>query len=144
MNKGAVLGLMVLGACTLFMGGAKAQQAGQAVVVYGNPSWGCAIVTSTGVAPAACVNNLSGTVTTTGTFQLVFPAVFSPNKRVGCTIQNNGTGNLDVFPGPVALATVAASVVVAPGGTFYCGGPGGSVLQDAISVTGTTGGVVYA
>lgn len=144
MNKGTIFGL-VLGACALFFGhSALAQQQGQAVTTYGSPVWACAIVNSTGGAPAACPNNVSGAITTTGTFQLVFPASVPPNRRVNCTIQNNGAAAMDIFLGPVALATVATSLVLAPGAIFYCGSPANGVIQDAIAITGTTTQPYYA
>lgn len=145
MRKGAIFGLL-LGACALFgfAGAAKAQQQGQAVTTYGSPVWACAVVNSTGGTPTACPNNVSGTITTTGTFQLVFPASVPPNRRVNCIIQNNGATAMNIFLGPVALATVATSIVLAPGAIFYCGSPANGVIQDAVAITGTSTQAFYA
>jgi hypothetical protein len=145
MRKCAIFGLL-LGACALFGFAhfAQAQQQGQAVTTYGSPVWACAVVNSTGVAPSACPNNVSGAIVTTGTFQLVFPASVPPTRRVNCIIQNNGAAAMDIFLGPVALATAATSIVLAPGAIFYCGSPANGVIQDAVAITGTTTQTFYA
>lgn len=91
-----------------------------------------------------------GSVAVTNTFQSVFAAKANPaqSMRFGCTIQNSGAsnaGSIFVFVGPIASATKAASFELVPvgtgvqGGSFSCATGGGGVIQDQISVTGTSG-----
>jgi hypothetical protein len=95
--------------------------------------------------------NTSGTIGTGGgTFQSVFAAaghVAKPSvaARQGCLVQNTG-GNVEyVFVGPIASATEATSYQLVPpgtgiqGGSISCATLGGGVLQDQISITGTSG-----
>lgn len=87
--------------------------------------------------------NVSGTIATTGTFQSVLAATSAAAPRKGCLIQNNGTGFMFVFAGPIASATEAKSYQLQPptsttqGGSFSCATLTGAVLQDQISITGT-------
>lgn len=111
--------------------GARAQSP---VVTYPNP------VTSV---------DASSTITVTNTFQSVFTAAGGTGSaraaRQGCLIQNNGSNTMWVFAGPIANATKATSFqLIAPttgvqGGSFSCATGGGGILQDQISITGTSG-----
>jgi hypothetical protein len=82
----------------------------------------------------AVSSNLSSTITLTGTFQSIQTA---NSERKSCLIQNNGTNNMNVYFGPIASATAAKSVVLAPSATVNCTA-GGIVLTDQVSITGTT------
>ncbi len=100
----------------------------------------------------------SGTITNGGTFQLVFagkcpngvqdatgcPA--QPTFRTGCTIVNNATTNMFVWPNPnpVANATDAKSVLLTPGTAFNCQLVNDKVIQDPIYIDGTTAAAFYA
>src|SRR5665213_1443771 len=81
-------------------------------------------------------SNLSSTITATNTFQLIQGQT---NNRIGCTIQNNGSHTMYVYPDIVANATTGGSAVLAPGDKFYCAVSGNFVLKNAISITGTAG-----
>lgn len=87
----------------------------------------------------------SSTITTTDTFQSLQGLISSPNRRLGCLIQNNGTHSMYVFNGAIASADKAKSFTIIPpatgvqGGSFNCATAGGGVLQDQISITGTSG-----
>jgi hypothetical protein len=88
-------------------------------------------------------SNLSGTITTTNTFQsLQVPTT----SRKGCTIQNNGTHTMYVYFGPVANATTGAALALSAGQPAFCAvGLGGvGVLTDQISITGTSGDAYFA
>lgn len=78
--------------------------------------------------------NASGTIGSTGVFQ----SLWTQNSvRAGCLIQNNGANVMDVFFGPIASATAAKSVVLAPGQSLNCSTSGVSAT-DQVSITGTT------
>lgn len=85
--------------------------------------------------------NLSGTITSTGIFQSIQGQT---NNRKGCLIQDNGTHNMQVFFGPIANATAASSAVLTPGQAISCAINGNLVVQDAISITGTSGDSFFA
>ena len=89
--------------------------------------------------------NVSSTITTTNTFQSLFPVVVGgiSAQRASCTIQNNGTHTMYVFAGPIANATLANSVQVPAGQFFYCY-TGVITISDQISITGTAGDAFYA
>lgn len=87
--------------------------------------------------------NSSGTVTSGGTFQSVWPAVPSGRLRKSCTVQNNGTHNMYVYFGPIASATDATAVTLAAGQSVSCVA-GGGTLQDQVSVDGTTADAFFA
>ena len=84
--------------------------------------------------------NVSGTITTGGTFQSVFLAIpaGTTQRRYGCTIQNTSTHTQWVFFGPLASATEAKAYQIAPGQPISCQLNDGTVLQDQVSITGTT------
>lgn len=83
---------------------------------------------------------LSSTVAVTNTFQTIEAANIS---RCGGTIQNNGSNTMYVYPGPVASATKAASIVLSPGQSVSLIAPG-VVMGDEINITGTAGDAFYA
>jgi hypothetical protein len=88
--------------------------------------------------------NASSTITTTSTFQSIWPA----QSRSSCLIQNNGTHTMYVFFGPIASATTAHSYQLTtsatpPGQSISCNN-GVTVIQDQISITGTTADAFYA
>lgn len=92
------------------------------------------------------LTNGSGTITSGGTFQSVFAANV---HRQGCTIQNNGSHTMYVFFGPIAAATDAKAVALAPGSGNVAGqsascNVGGIVLTDQVSVDGTTSDAFFA
>lgn len=98
--------------------------------------------------------NVSGTITTTNTFQRLWPNTglggFAPAPsgtiaRSGCTIINNGTHSMYVTEGlGTAASTTSNSVIVPAGGPYYCGALGGPVLTGEIDITGTSGDAFYA
>lgn len=78
--------------------------------------------------------NLSGTIATTNTFQLV--QGFTGNRR-GCLVQNQSASNtMWVFFGACANATKAKSVVLQPLLGVNCQTPT-TILTDSICITGT-------
>ena len=87
-------------------------------------------VTSPGT---SAVTQQGVTIAATNTFQQILAA--NPN-RTGCLIQNNST-----HPGYVFTATgsptLANSLVILPGGTYYC-----ENLQTAITWAGTAGDAI--
>ncbi len=85
--------------------------------------------------------NLSGTITATGTFQVVQGQT---NNRKGCILQNNGTHNMNVYFGTLANATTSNSAVLVPSQAINCAINGNLVVQDAISITGTSGDAFFA
>lgn len=91
--------------------------------------------------------NASGTITTTGTWQKVFPARSTASGAVGrrgCVLQNNGTHTMYVTEGiGIAGSSTSNSAQVVAGGTYYCAS-GGSVLQGEVDVYGTIGDAFYA
>ena len=95
---------------------------------------------SVSVAPLTSTN-LSGTVAVTNTFQSI--QVLTAGRK-GCTIQNNGTHNMDVFFGPIGSATAGASVILSAGQAVSCAVPGLGVLTDQISITGTATELFFA
>ena len=84
--------------------------------------------------------NASGTITAGGTYQSLWAA---NALRNGCTVQNNGTHTMYVFFGPIASATHGTSVQLAAGQSATCQ-VGGLVLQDQVSIDGTTSEAFYA
>ena len=77
---------------------------------------------------------LSGTIAVTDTFQSIQVA---NSNRLGCYIQNSASNSMWVYFGPIASATKAASILVTAGNWVSCYG-GAVVLQDQISITGTS------
>lgn len=123
----AIGGLLVLG-LLFFAGLARAQQQPVDTFQHG--------VTS---------QNSSGTITVTNTFQSVFLAATNQpqQRRMSCTVQNNGSNSMYVFFGPIANATTSNSVVLAAGASVRCS-VSGATLQDQVSITGTSGDTFYA
>lgn len=88
----------------------------------------------------AAATPTNGTVAVASTFQSVLAA---SSTRLGCAIQNKGSGDLLVATVAPGSATAAASFTVRPGGTFNCGSAGGVVVTNEISVTSTTASLPY-
>ena len=87
--------------------------------------------------------NASGVIASGGVFQTVLPSIHTgagnaSTARQSLTIQNNNTNsdNCFVFIGPIANATEAASVVLAPQQAYGRYWP--DVPTDTISITCTT------
>jgi hypothetical protein len=89
-------------------------------------------------------NNLSGTITTTNTFQVVQAQT---NNRIGCAIQNNASvlsGDLmyvyfdKTNSSNCSAATIAGSVTLQPGQPASCAVGAGAVLKDQVCITGTS------
>lgn len=92
----------------------------------------------------------TGTITTTGDWQLVFPAARSVTSRADCRIQNTGTHAMSVFFGPTApangsyvgfpLSPASASGSLNVGGGYIsCGNVGGGLTNGPVWITGTSG-----
>jgi hypothetical protein len=97
-------------------------------------------------------NNLSGTITTTNTFQSIQAQA---NNRNGCAVQNGVnplTGNGDFMwvyfdksnSSGCSAATKAASVLLAPGQPVNCAVASNIVLKDQVCITGTSGDTFFA
>lgn len=87
---------------------------------------------------SALSTNLSGTIGTTNTIQ---PIQGQNNGRKGCLIQNGGTPTMYVYFGLISGATTAASAQLSAGQAISCAING---VQDAISITGTSGDTFFA
>ena len=83
------------------------------------------------------------TIAVTNTFQQVLAPVYPlgtpPVLRQGCLVQNNGSHTMYVFFGPIASATTAKSFQLTAGQGIGCATGSGAVLQDQVSITGTSG-----
>lgn len=88
-------------------------------------------------------SNNSGTISVTNTFQSIWAKNTSTRGRAGCVIQNNGSNTMWVYFGDIANATKATSVVLAAGQNVSCIS-GGIVLEDQVSITGTSGDTFFA
>lgn len=89
-------------------------------------------------------HNDSGTIAVTSTFQSIWAASANNRGRAGCTVQNNSASNvMYVFFGPIASATTGKSVKLSVGQSVACL-VGGIVLQDQVSITGTSGDAFFA
>lgn len=112
---------------------------GPCFVQYGSslPISGSGGTISVVVAPLTSTN-LSGTVTTTNTFQSIQT---STAGRKGCTIQNqSSTDPMWVFFGPIGSATKATAFQLdaTHGEAISCAVGGLGVLTDQVSITGTS------
>lgn len=87
--------------------------------------------------------NYSSSIAVTNTFQTVFVVSSADTGRVACTIANYGTNKMYVFFGPIANATLTNSIQLAANQSISCN-IGGVVLQDQVSITGTSGDAFYA
>lgn len=83
------------------------------------------------------------TITTTNTFQTLWTLSTNTRGRAGCTIQNNASNPMFVFFGTAASALTLKSVRLTGGQSLNCI-VGGVVLQDTVSITGTSGDGFYA
>lgn len=89
-------------------------------------------------------HNDSSTIAVTNTFQSIWTASTNTRGRAGCTVQNNSaSAAMYVFFGAIASATTGKSVKLAAGQAVSCNS-GGTVLQDQVSITGTSGDAFYA
>ncbi|MDE1901538.1 MAG: hypothetical protein KGI37_07840 [Alphaproteobacteria bacterium] len=94
--------------------------------------------------PAARVpsTNLSGTITTTGTFQSIQA---QNNTRLGCTIQNNSTSNpMYLYYGSCGGASTSASLYLAPHQAVGCSITNNFVVNDQLCIAGTSGDHFFA
>ena len=83
----------------------------------------------------------NGTITVTNTFQLALAP--ANGGRLGCTVQNQGTHTMYVFPG-AGTASEAKSLQLTAGAQMTCGLAGSSqninaIMQDELQITGTSG-----
>ena len=89
--------------------------------------------------------NLSGTITTGGTFQQIQGLT---NNRNGCTVQNLASvtsGDLQyVYFGTCTSATTSNSVILQPQQSVSCGVAGNITLKDPVCITGTTSDAFFA
>lgn len=92
--------------------------------------------------PSASHND-SGRITTTNTFQSIWPASTNTRGRAGCLVQNISIHTEYIFIGPIASALTATSLQLAANDTFSCN-QGGIVLNDQISITGTSTDLYFA
>ena len=89
----------------------------------------------------------SSTISVTNTFQSVFAAATpaaGSRGRSACQIVNNSSTTLWVFVGPIASATTPTALSLAQNGQWDCELAAGAVVQDQISVTGTSGASFFA
>ena len=86
--------------------------------------------------------NVSGTITTGGSFQQIAPS--APGTRGGCLIVNppTATETLYVYFGPTASATTSNAYPVSAGGGISCG-QGPNLVADAIQVEAATTGHAF-
>lgn len=100
------------------------------------------IPTSAGSSSPLASTNISGTVTTGGTFQQVLA---QSNTRKGCLIENPTTATeaLYVYASASGSPSTSNAFSIAPGSAFSCASPGGTVIGDAIQVTATTTAHVF-
>lgn len=102
------------------------------------------LVTTAPLATAAgSAGNASGAIVGTNTFQTIWTQSTNNRGRAGCTIQNKSANNMYVYFGTTASALTNTSVTLAPGAAAYCN-TGPIVLQDTVSITGTSGDRYYA
>lgn len=90
--------------------------------------------------------NLSGTITTTNTFQVVQA---SNGGRIGCTIQNTSANTEYVYfdKGSSTCAdakTATAFALTVTGQAINCAVADDILLKDTVCITGTSGGTFTA
>ena len=88
-------------------------------------------------------SNSSSTIAVTNTFQSIWSQSTTQRGRAGCTIVNYGTNTMWVYFGAIANATKANSIQLAANQPVYCQ-VFGTVLQDQVSITGTSGDAFFA
>ena len=100
--------------------------------------------------PVPSKYNLSGTITTTGTFQSIQAQT---NNRIGCSVQNTAaasSGDLmwvyfdSTNSSNCSAATKAGSSVLQPGQPVHCLVGNTFVLNDQVCITGTSGDSFFA
>lgn len=90
------------------------------------------------------ISPASASITTTNTFQNLFPSsVNITSGREDCIIQNQGLNRMLINFALAPTATISTSMVLAAGATFRCANSG-IVIKDAISITGTAGDPFFA
>lgn len=111
-----------------------------ALLLAALPSLALAQGAPTSFPPTLTGTVVSGTIATSNTFQNVWAAVplGGQQRRLGCALQNQGTGNMQVFFGPIASATTSNSFNLAVGATIYCN-LGDPVLQNEVNILGALG-----
>lgn len=82
--------------------------------------------------------NSSSSITATNTFQTIWTKATTTRGRAGCFIQNLGTNTMWVFFGAAASGLTPSSIKITAGQTTTCN-LGGIVMQDTVSIAGTTG-----
>lgn len=91
----------------------------------------------------------SGTITTTNSFQQIWPQASLQQPRRGCLVVNNSTDRQWVFFGPTPTKATAiplepATATSALGGWVSCASGAGGALQDQVWITGTSGDTFVA
>jgi len=89
----------------------------------------------------------SAIIASTNTFQSVFAAATpraGSRGRSACQVVNNSSTTLWVFVGPIASATTPTALSLAQHGQWNCELAAGTIVQDQISVTGTSGASFFA
>lgn len=82
---------------------------------------------------------VNGTTATANTFQ----SVLSAGGRNGCLIENTSAQTEYFYFGPIASATEAASIQLAPGASISCW-EGNVILLDQISVASVSAGATFS
>lgn len=100
------------------------------------------IPTSAGASSPLASTNISGTVTTGGTFQQVLA---QNSSRKGCLIENPTTATeaLYIYASASGTASTTNAFSISPGSAFSCSSAGGTVIGDAVQVSATTTGHVF-
>lgn len=91
----------------------------------------------------ATINNSSGSISVTNTFQSIWIASTANTGRVDCLIQNKGSNSMYLYFGNIVNATTPNSLTLGSGTSFRCGN-NGTILKDQISITGTSGDTFFA
>lgn len=104
-------------------------------------------VTTQGYNVVSQTPNASGTIASTGVFQVVFTPSTTQQKRQGCTIVNKtatAANTMSVYFGkPTDTPATAKSIPLAQNQAVYCN-IGGVVLNDQVWITGTAGDSFFA
>lgn len=87
---------------------------------------------------AVSSTDISGTVTTGGSYQTILTASTS---RKGCAVQNTSALSEPLL---VKVGTMAAPFQLTAGAVFNCAGPGGTILSGAITVSAATTGHAFS
>ena len=82
----------------------------------------------------------TATVASTGSFQ----QLLASSPRFNCTIQYTGSNTGYVYFGPIANATTTNAIQLSNKQSVSCSNADGTVLTDAVNVSGTTGDTFLA